>query len=1154
MSVLLFPNLNSLRLVLASGLVPPGVARALAAAGGDSYDRLWLEPRELPPRECLTALARVGVQVLGEAGVPLTPVTCWAALVPLQPAPEPPTGTMLFTIPERRLARFLARLRRQSRSPVGVSLHQTASLAWVTVCNPPSAILREVGESDSPIQAFVEQLPGVWVQCGWQHPVAELLVVPAGGVLLARGPRDVTAFPFSVPLPESEEFPLGRVKPAAFGPCRSRPIPIRLTFGPRHPAGRESLWVLSAKEEVEFWGYCASADASVLQRLEAARVSHEEHTRLVVRGIGGKRLRHSLPLPGSGYATDLRVPGLWVPASRELRPHVRLGELTRLLGLSRGSVVWIEPSTDGVVPHSVPTSAFRPVAELIEYHAPARVNLGLQQRIDPFPLARCAVEPTPTPATEPELPVPPPSVDPSAASPERTDESPGWLRRALQKLVGRLHRRTSPEPPRVTGPPQSERKRTGQRVERKLASTDALLHGQDWTARRRELESRLFHDLPRLGPEGRAARWADLASVYAVTGNPADAAVCWMNAAWEARDPPAGWIEQWLLAERRAAKLSDPSLPLERLLNEPWRPGVGRLIAAYSAWAGFATVPPPEFLAALPRILALLDQHFDDLPVRAAWLARLAAMRVCDGDALGLARWWDRVQTRLSGRGPGLDLDAPSFLRFHGTTSAERFQTARGWLTSVQKSALDWIQEHDGTGRFQREGLDAETECTAAYAQLMFAWGLGCLGERTRAREWATRARQTLTRAPRRSWVDPAVHAILGDLFLLRTKDAVEGRAPKPALPAELQGRIDRLPVGPIERYSIDVLREHSSILEPVARIRARPDELKTFWGSDRLGDQLFVMSGRPALSDLHQQSRELMALCASAASTENVPRIIFALLELAPWLEQSAVVQLLDQLPTAVDWVEAWLAVGRGGNAGSAADRLLSYQSRMIEAGVSAGGLLPAATGGQVVDQLVRRLLSVGDAIRAPLFKVAGAVFRTLRRLGLGELAETLVRFLDPVPGVGGAGLPLPTRLGLAAGWLTAGEEDTGKRILDDARDALYHRGKTDLRAHTELAIAYARALGFAPPKMAYGRLEEMFQLDGHGNSRLGCVAVRGGTNRYYTLQPLQLIDAVVRSVVTDEFTLGPAVRGWLDDDEFLIRGRVHRDLTSVLREQQIS
>jgi hypothetical protein len=47
-----------------------------------------------------------------------------------------------------------------------------------------------------------------------------------------------------------------------------------------------------------------------------------------------------------------------------------------------------------------------------------------------------------------------------------------------------------------------------------------------------------------------------------------------------------------------------------------------------------------------------------------------------------------------------------------------------------------------------------------------------------------------------------------------------------------------------------------------------------------------------------------------------------------------------------------------------------------------------------------------------------------------------------------------------------------------------------------------------------------------------------------------LRLIDTVVRSVVTDDFTLGPAVRAWLDEDEFLIRRRVHRDMAALLRE----
>ena len=69
----------------------------------------------------------------------------------------------------------------------------------------------------------------------------------------------------------------------------------------------------------------------------------------------------------------------------------------------------------------------------------------------------------------------------------------------------------------------------------------------------------------------------------------------------------------------------------------------------------------------------------------------------------------------------------------------------------------------------------------------------------------------------------------------------------------------------------------------------------------------------------------------------------------------------------------------------------------------------------------------------------------------------------------------------------------------------------------------------------------------------RLGRVKIDGGTNLYFTLQPLQIIETVVRAVVTDEFALGSSVRGWLDDDEFLIRSRVHRDLTAVLREQGI-
>src|SRR5438093_8263115 len=104
MPALFFPNLDTLRLVLASGVVPPAVSDAPARAGFDGHGRLWLEPAELPPRDILAALGRLGVRTLGEAGVLTTAVTSWAELLPLRPArPGAAPGAVLFDLPDRDL-------------------------------------------------------------------------------------------------------------------------------------------------------------------------------------------------------------------------------------------------------------------------------------------------------------------------------------------------------------------------------------------------------------------------------------------------------------------------------------------------------------------------------------------------------------------------------------------------------------------------------------------------------------------------------------------------------------------------------------------------------------------------------------------------------------------------------------------------------------------------------------------------------------------------------------------------------------------------------------------------------------------------------------------------------------------------------------------
>lgn len=1174
MPALFFPNLDALRLVLASGIVPPGVSAAPARAEYDSHGRLWLEPATVLPRDSLAGLARMGVQTLGSGGVLSKTVGCWAELLPLRAVKTQQCvgpnndrfNHILFELPDKLLAGFLRSLRRRAKTPLGVRLFPASDTGhvWVTCPSPPYDVLLQCDEPASTIEPFFEQTPGIWVRVGWEHPFPDGLAVVDGRLLFLRPPRSLTSHPGPVPVPTLDEYPIaGRSSPPV--PTAVPPqCPVRLMLQPDKQYARELVWVFDETTATLFWELCRSGDERLTRQFEMARTTDGTASRLIVRPIAGKKsLPGSFPLATPGYCPHPEVSNLFLPSGRVLRPAIRAKELASLFQVRPDRVTWVELGPGGeILPLSVSVTAFQPLSNEIDYVAPPPSLLPPgQARSELFALDRFVLH------TTTEGQVQEPEVEEVAEFPDPREtlltdydpaDRPGWLTRSLERIASRFRRH--PETPRgltpdgeLDQPRQQPRRQSKQktrepapvsRVEEKLSSADALLHGRDRAARRHELESRLLEVFPLLGPDQRAAGWAELAAVYAATGNPNDAAICWINAAWEADPIPVGWLEQWYLAETRAAKQPAPSATLDRWLSEPGRFGAARVVAAYTAWAGHQTPPLPDLVSTLPRILAFLDQHFDDLPARAVWLARLAVTRLCEGDALGLARWRDRVLARLHDKGPGLDLDEPSFLRFHGTASPDRFQTAREWLTRARKPILDWIGRLAPTGRLQWAGLDSETECTAAYAQLMLAWGLGCLGERTRSRDWTARARKTLTRAVGPG-VDPAVHELLSEAFGHRIRDAQEGRPAKPGFPAELLARFEQLPT--FSRYAVDRLRDRSRILEPAGRSQAFSGlDLRGFRGYDLLGERLHVLANHVNPVQVADEARELLAMCDDEPTSSTVPRVALTLLELAPYLNGLVVKQLLAHVAPAVTWLETWLQNGRWSDAERTA-RLPNDLARLI------GGAFAAAAYHNlyqdvrpVVDQLLRR--AGGDAaLRTAIGRSASSLFRSFRKLGYRTEAGALLQILDPSQGSWPAETTFPaSRLGLAVGWFAAGNEDAGNRILDDARNRLFVARVGDDRERTELVIGYAEALGFAPPRIALGRLEQIFQL-------LDRVTVTGSTNRYFTLKPLQLVDSVVRSVVTEDFVLGPAVRGWLDDDEFLIRRRIHRDMATVLREEGI-
>jgi hypothetical protein len=133
-----------------------------------------------------------------------------------------------------------------------------------------------------------------------------------------------------------------------------------------------------------------------------------------------------------------------------------------------------------------------------------------------------------------------------------------------------------------------------------------------------------------------------------------------------------------------------------------------------------------------------------------------------------------------------------------------------------------------------------------------------------------------------------------------------------------------------------------------------------------------------------------------------------------------------------------------------------------------------------------------------------------------------------------------LRTLLHVAAGWLYFGKEAQARTLIDEARHLLYE-GKLPPQEQKRLACTYVATLGQASVDFALRGIEELFQ-------KLEQVHDTFTVNTHYALSKLAVVEAVVLAVVTEDFAMGSLARRWLDDDEFLVRRRIHQDLHAAM------
>ena len=1090
---LFFPNADAFRLSLASGIIPGEIADAgVAAAPGPGG--FWVRSPAALTKDAFAALAHIGVRPFASpAESVFREYPCWPAALPLKRRDdEPPVDTpVLFVLTPARLANFLGELGRCGNPIDGFQL--TADTAFVRSGRAPVYwIERSRTEPDSGIRSYRLAAPNFWVESGWVHPLQPS--PGASGTILVSvidGWRRFELDPWHTP---REVFAL---RPASACACPATPlawIDIALRLKPR-TTGLEidSFWIhygslADVRDSLE------SIDPRAGRRLEIAQLRNVSGACIALRTTG-PRADFAPASPWISFAAHPRWKQLLIPSRRELAPAVRDAVLQRELQIRPGEMAWLESAGKGVRGNRFRTAAFRPLAEVIRYSAPAAVAIHRARPSEtPFALTGFVAIPEPDPLSVSSGAIPMFRPLPVATEPDNSARS------RLYKWAGRFFTK-SRSAPVADGPEPEDPAETHQDIR------GTRLSQRERLARRVELQEILFSR----GDTARNEEWAELAELFAEGGLPADAILCWLHALWGTAKPPEHWLESWAKLEARGAKAA----PLR-----------GRLVELIR----LAHTPSSQVVVSSgidPRTASSeLDRTEDALPCRMVWLARAALADLAGGDALQLARGRDRLFARLQNETALAALDTPSFLRFRGLAGSDRFPLARDWLVRCREPIQRWLNKRSTGDRPAWAVSDADHAGTAVYADCMLAWGFAKLGDRARANELIGAAN-----AAGHPTVDAGVHLRLQGYFRGEIQLALGSQLDSSN--AEC-ARLDEL-----GEYAVAKLSAHSQIL---SRHRGRSEfggrPLFALMGDDDLGRALTRMLEANAAPDL-TTVRSLLDAVKLDRTAASLPRVILALLEVVRAPE--AVSEVHTLAPLALELLPEALRLR-----GVVETESPGYSIRLAARAVEVVGATAVEFGHP--DSLRALLTSLSGALdendptAREIFRLtAPRLFRALSRCGLtAELRPLLARWYRV-----GADDP-EMQLCSAIGWFALGEVERGNRILNDARERLFVVGFSNERDRTRIALAYAHALAYAPPRLALGRLEELFQ-------RLGPIAGSGATARYFALKPLELIDTAIAAVVNEDFGLGPEMRSWLDEDELRIRRRITRDLEAAIRARPI-
>jgi hypothetical protein len=1169
--ILKFPDLDTLKLVLINGAVPPSVSLAPATAGFDEQRHLWLEPSVTPARKAQDELKKYNVLIGKRSGTALSArISCWLEMLPLVRESEfvaPPEQTpVLFDLPSgeqlTRLATEILRLGNDRQSYRWLDEKDGSSRALLRVIGPPYYSLLRALDSQGPQapRAFVERAARVWVQLGYTHPFVERIKPPEKQILLLRPPRQWTYLPEQSyrDIYDILDFQLpGAALSYREGELKGR---LRVALHLARGGGTEpaELWVLRNDPVAELNNLVQHSEDQLLSRLSFAVGESKGRQTILLRVRPSKLPPPVLVVDGVAFRQYLKLPNLFLPCGWRLHPPLRRDILRKLLAEDPAVLTWLHPGEkEGeFTPETIAENSFRPLTDWVDYvidSESAALQTWVQSHQFDFDSFICDED-----GQEKKKKPPPPDKGRERGKGGGTFQEVEVP--APKDPAGGAMKILAPDDPVSLVPPEpsAQQVRLRQLEEQFVALEGAL-------------------DVPE-----RLALWPDLAHLNTALVRSDrkyldDAGICWMNTLWNDDDWSEaflwGWFRleagavtarqekgprqpsPWTAAAAQSARPREvPGEDLDRLLAGPTADLADtRALAAYLVWASRRDPAPAELVKRLSTVGHFLEANEDRLSVRGTWLAWTAFARLTGGDVLALARARDRVLERLFEHGLKPEADLPGFLRLAGQPATQRFRGVRQWMLELCERARRWSKETS-------TALPSEGDApTLAFIQLLFAYGLARIGEVQASRELIEQAGKELKKGGE-------AHRFLLEAYQHRIGMAQEGRRNAGPLPPPLLDWLRRMDEqikklqppaaapGPSEqeqrrelqelrmqRYCIDRMRHHSKILEPEEKVDPYAE-----WGA-RIDDLSRKLAEIVKLPDRQEMADRLLRLLREApkGSKGHEPRMrtLRACMDVAPHVGDAFSQDVLGQLIT------VWDALPESGEVAALLDR-----TEVLERALFVAAHFDRRDHVQALVARFQHLLLAQrgstQAMRV-IEKLGRESLRGLRKLGMRDEIDVLLRQMEDVilEGKGPASLmtlqadhngpaALRTLLHVASGWLYFSREREAEPILNAGRALLFGGDwkPNQVRERAALANVYARTVGGVSADLVRGRLEEIFE-------RLTDIRATVTTSPYYNLLHLDLIESVVMAIAGEDQTLSGNARRWLDDDEFIVRRRIHRD-----------